>query len=84
MQMQTQIRTPHPRARVFTPHVARVYCRTCRALFGKTLSFMAGEAQEQGKWYGGPSSQFINWLLRDSNHCENELINAKYEWLRAS
>jgi len=84
MQMQTQIQTPHPRARVFTPHVARVYCRACGALFGKTLSFMAGEAHALGKWYGGPSTQFINWLLRDPMHCENELSNAKYEWLRAS
>ena len=45
---------------------------------------MAGEAQAEGKWYGGTSTQFINWLLRDSKHCENELRNAKYEWLRAS
>jgi hypothetical protein len=84
MQTQTQIQTPLPRVRVFTPRVARVYCRTCRTLFGETLSFMAGEAQAEGKWYGGPSTQFINWLLRDPKHCENELRIAKYEWLRAS
>ena len=82
--MATQIRTARPQARGLWLHVARVYCRTCRALFGKTLSFMAGEAQQQGKWYGGPCSKFINWLLRDPEHCANELRGAKYGWLRAS
>jgi hypothetical protein len=45
---------------------------------------MAGEAQALGKWYGGPCSRFINWLLRDPEHCTNELRGAKYEWLRTS
>ena len=82
--MATQTRTARPQSQGFYRQFVRVYCRTCRALFGKTLSFMAGEAHALGRWYGGPCSRFINWLLRDPEHCENELRNAKYVWLRAS
>ncbi|MHA1164941.1 MAG: hypothetical protein ACTSP0_05085 [Alphaproteobacteria bacterium] len=82
--MLTQFRPSRPRNRGFYRHAVRFYCRTCGALFGKTLSFMAGEAHALGKWYGGPCCQFINWLLRDPMHCANELRNAKYVWLRAS
>lgn len=82
--MATQIQPPRPRARGFWQLFVRFYCRSCLALFGKTLSFMAGEAHALGKWYGRPCARFINWLLRDPLHCENELRNAKYEWLRAS
>ena len=80
--MATQIRTSRPKARSLWGHVARVYCRTCQVLFGKTLSLMAGEAEQEGRWYGRPCCAFINWLLRDADHCENELRGAKYEWLR--
>jgi hypothetical protein len=82
--MATQTRTSRPQASGFYRQFVRFYCLVCRALFGKTLSFMAGEAQQQGKWYGSPCSTFINWLLRDPEHCSNELRGAKYEWLRAS
>ena len=82
--MATQIHTPRARASGFYLRVAPVYCRACRALFGKTLSFMAGEAEALGKWYGRPCCSFINWLLRDPGHCANELRGAKYAWLRAS
>ena len=63
--MATQFRNPRTEASGFYLRVARVYCRTCRALFGKTLSFMAGEAEALGLWYGAPCCSFINWLLRD-------------------
>lgn len=82
MQAQAQSQTPRPR--VLAPQIVRFYCRTCSMLFGKTISLMAGEAQALGRWYGSPSASFINWLLRDPDHCENELRGAKYEWLRAS
>jgi len=82
--MPTQAQTSRPRASGFYRHVARVYCRACRALFGKTLSLMAGEAEAQGRWYGRPCCSFIDWLLRDPYHCANELRNAKYAWLRTS
>ena len=80
--MATQFRTPRPRTAGFYRHVTRVYCRACRALFGKTLSLMAGEAEAQGRWYGALCRRFIDWLLRDPGHCETELRNAKYVWLR--
>ncbi len=82
--MATQFHTPLPRARGFWQLFVRFYCLSCRALFGKTLSLMAAEANQHGKWHGGACCQFINWLLRDPLHCANELRNAKYVWLRTS
>ena len=82
--MPTQAQPPRPLTSDLGQHVARFYCRTSRRLFGKTLSLMAGEAHAMGRWYGGPCTWFINRLLRDPMHCENELRGAKYEWLRAS
>lgn len=49
------------------------YCKTCHLFFGKTFSVMAGEAEEQGKWYGLLYCASIDWLLRDPRHCQNEL-----------
>lgn len=82
--MLTLFRPRRPRALGFEQKIVRLYCRACRLIFGKTLSVMAGEAEAQGKWYGRTCSQFIDWLLRDPGHCEKELRNAKYAWLRAS
>ena len=82
--MATQIRTSRPKPQGFYRHIVRFYCRSCRALFGKTLSLMAGEAEQDGRWYGGYCCRFINRLLRDPEHCANELRGAKYVWLRAT
>ena len=57
--------------------VILLYCRACNMLFGKTISVIAGESEEQGKWYGCLCYIFINWLLRDPKHCANELNNFK-------
>lgn len=43
-------------------------------LFGKTISVMAGEADAQGRWYGAPGAALIDWLLRDPDHCANQLV----------
>lgn len=82
--MPSQVQPPRLLASDFGQHVALLYCRTCRRLFGKTLSLMVGEAQALGRWYGSPCARFINWLLQDPEHCENELRGAKYVWLRTS
>jgi len=82
--MAMQTRTSRPQPLGFYRQFVRFYCLVCRALFGKTLSFMAGEAEELGKWHGALSCRFINWLLRDPEHCANEIRCAKYTWLRAS
>ena len=50
-----------------------VYCRTCNLLFGKTISVMAGEAREQERWCGQLLCVAIDWVLRDPNHCAQEL-----------
>ncbi len=68
----------HPHSQISESHglgrqVIVFYCRSCHRLFGKTISVMLGEAEEQGRWYGYTSCIFINWLLRDPNHCQNEL-----------
>lgn len=55
--------------------VTVVYSATCYLLFGKTISVMAGEAAEFGYWYGESCCEVINWLLRDPQHCVNELID---------
>ena len=77
--MLTQYQPPRPRAFSFERQLVWVYGWTCRLLFGKTLSVMAGEAERQGKWYGCPCTHFINWLLCDPCHCENELRHAIFE-----
>lgn len=66
--MQTQVQSFD-----FGKQVTVIYSATCHSLFGKTISVMAGEAQAQGRWYGPPCCIVINWLLRDSMHCANEL-----------
>lgn len=58
----------------FARRVTIFYCSSCHLLFGKTISVMAGEANAAGRWYGGPSAAFIDWLLRDPDHCANQLI----------
>jgi len=58
----------------FPRHVAVAYCTACHALFGKTLSVMAGEAHADGRWYGQFCTIFIDWLLRDPDHCANQLL----------
>lgn len=59
---------------IFTRQVSTAYCRTCQALFGKTISVMAGEAAAEARWYGPASATFIDWLLAEPNHCANQLI----------
>lgn len=63
-----------PRPIRFPRHVAVAYCTACHTLFGKTISVMAGEALEDGRWYGRPGAAFIDWLLRDPGHCANQLV----------
>lgn len=58
----------------FGRRVTIFYCRSCEAVFGKTISVMIGEAVVAGRWYGGPSAVFIDWLLRDPEHCANQLV----------
>ncbi len=57
----------------FEQQIVILYGWTCRQLFGKTLSVMAGQAEEQGKWYGCHCCIFVNFLLRDPRHCADEL-----------
>lgn len=59
---------------IFSKRVATAYCTTCHALFGKTISVMAGEAGAEGRWYGGICIRFIDWLLAEPNHCANQFI----------
>jgi len=77
--MQTQTQFSGPETRSFEKHVRIVYCETCTVLFGKTLSVMAGEAQHEGRWYGRSCCIAINWLLRDPDHCVNELKDFRNE-----
>lgn len=71
--MQTQSQSLSSDGHGLGRRVIVFYCRSCHRLFGKTISVMLGEAEEQGRWYGYTSCIFINWLLRDPNHCQNEL-----------
>jgi len=71
--MATQLYISRPRPQGTEQQLVWLYVVTCHLLFGKTLSFMAGEAQEQGKLAGLVCAAFINALLRDPAHCENEL-----------
>jgi len=50
-----------------------VYCRVCERMFGKTISVMAGEAEQNGRWYGPTLCLTINWVLRDPDHCAQHL-----------
>jgi hypothetical protein len=58
----------------FARRVTIFYCRSCHALFGKTISVMAGEAEAAGRWYGAPGAALIDWLLREPDHCASQLI----------
>ena len=75
--MPTQTQSLSTNNQGFEQQVILLYCGTCYLLFGKTISVMAGEAEEQGKWYGFFCCIFINWLLRDPKHCVNELNDFK-------
>jgi len=67
--MLTQIRRL-----IFCKTVTTTYCRTCHAVFGKTISVMAGEAGAKDRWYGLAAITFIDWLLAEPNHCANQFI----------
>ncbi len=54
--------------------VTDAYCKACYALFGKTLSVMAGEALMEERWYGIASVTFIDWLLGEPYHCAMQLV----------
>lgn len=62
------------RNKTFPRQVTIAYCTTCHALFGKTVSVIAGEAEAEGRWYGTPLAAFIDWLLREPRHCASQLI----------
>ncbi len=81
--MATQFHISRPRPQGTEQQLVWLYVMTCHLLFGKTLSFMAGEAQEQGKLVGLVCVAFINSLLRDPAHCENELRGVRNEQRRA-
>ncbi len=76
--MLTQFQPPRPGTQGFDQRIVWAYGWTCRLLFGKTLSVMAGEAQAQGRWMGCICARSINWLLRDPEHCESEVRDATY------
>lgn len=59
---------------IFNKRVTNAYCMTCHATFGKTISVMAGEAEEAGIWYGKLGARFIDWLLSEPHHCANQLF----------
>lgn len=59
---------------IFCKAVATTYCRTCHAVFGKTISVMAGEAGAENRWYGPAATAFIDRLLAEPNHCTNQFI----------
>lgn len=46
----------------------------CYAIFGKTISVIAGEVEADGRWYGAILVLFIDWLLREPDHCANQLV----------
>ena len=81
--MATQLYISRSRPQGTEQQLVWLYVVTCHLLFGKTLSFMAGEAQEQGKLVGLVCVAFINALLRDPAHCENELRGVRNEQYRS-
>ena len=81
--MATQLYISRPRPHSTEQQLVWLYVLSCHLLFGKTLSFMAGEAQEQGKLAGLVCAAFINALLRDPAHCENELRGVRNKQHRA-
>ena len=41
----------------------------------RTLSFYAGKAQAEGRWWGLVVAPIINLIFRDKNHCESAFRN---------
>lgn len=61
-------------ARNFPRNVTVAYCTACHALFGKTISVIAGEAEARGVWYGLMLASAIDAFLREPDHCANQLV----------
>ena len=70
--MPTHTPSLSPRDRDLGRKLYLAYCAICQKLFGRTFSVMAGEAQDKGYWLGSAACVFIDLLLRDPGHCENE------------
>jgi hypothetical protein len=41
----------------------------------ETISHRVARAQARGVWWGGGAAKFVNWVMRDPQHCASVLVH---------